>query len=282
MRTLFFPSTPGKQRTTFTVSFSPIVMNAYPLSYNSFKINIQFPASMSTALTILTTSCDSLNPSLTCSMVAQSALIYDLLFTYIGSTQSTITELDFNIYGISSTLFSAIGNYTLTIWLPQYASASTQLFGSAYTTKTTLATCTALLGAALTPLSSKILLSDLKMETVSQKAKSTVQFTINFDFREVFFSTSVLKISLGFLQSPSIWRTRDNMFCEVYDQNGMSTAWKTMDYSGYPNIMLYPKAEIPSPNNITMTIKCIGGAVPDAVASTQNISVVWLDNNIAV
>lgn len=66
-------------------------MDTYPKSYNSFKINIQFPASVSTALTILTTGCDSLNPLLTCSISAQSALIYDLLFTYTGSTQQTFT-----------------------------------------------------------------------------------------------------------------------------------------------------------------------------------------------
>lgn len=217
--TPYYPNTLGKQRSTFSVSINPITLGPWPTSYPSFTLSLLIPSATvpnTSSLTILTTLCDSLNPSFFCLITSVTSLSFDLKFTFIGTQTTTLNQISFNLYGISSASFGSAGNYTLTVSLPQASSGYLQLFGPDYTTKSTMATCQSPFTTSLTGFTSSMVVNNLSLETVTQSVKGTTSFSLLFDYRDAFYSTSTLQIKLGFLQEPAIWRTRANMFCGVY------------------------------------------------------------------
>jgi hypothetical protein len=184
--TPYYPNSPGKQRSTFTLSFNPITLAPSPMLYSSFMINLQLPATTvpsTSTLSILTTVCDSLDTRLSCSIIPISSLSFNIQFTLISSQSIVISQLNFNVYGISSAAFGSASNYTLIMYLPQSSGAVLQVFGPDYTTECLYATCTAPFTTSLTASSSLITLTNLTLETISQDAKGAVSYILSFDYR---------------------------------------------------------------------------------------------------
>lgn len=217
--TPFYPNTLGKQRSTFNVNFNQITVGPWPSSYNSFTLSIVIPSTTvptAIVLSIISTLCDSLNPSFSCLITQVTTLSFDLKFTYTGTQIITINQISFNLYGISSASFGPTGNYTITLSLPQASAGFLQLFGPDYTIKSTMATCQSIFTTSLTGFTSSMIVNNLSLETVSQNVKGTTSFSLLFDYRDAFYLTSTLQVKLGFLQSPNTWRTRGDMFCNVF------------------------------------------------------------------
>jgi hypothetical protein len=285
--TPYYPNSPGKQRSMFIVSFTTQTLSPSPQLYNSFMLNIQIPSltvPSPSSLSIITTVCDSLDSRLACSITSVNSLSFNLKFTLIGTQQIILSQISFNIYATSSASFGPIDNYIITMYLPQSNGAVLQVFGPDYTTKCLYATCFNSFTTSLTGTSSTITLSNLTLEHPTQAVKGFVAFSLSFDYREAFFASSQLNIQLGFLQSPSIWRTRGDMICDIYEPfaGQPSWLWKSLDYSSFPTLIAMPKAEFLTPNTHILQIRCHGGSIPDAAQSSQLISASWSDSGSSV
>lgn len=164
--TPYYPNSPGKQRSMFTVAFSPLTLSPSPQLYNSFMLNLLIPSTTvpSTAvLSVLTTVCDSLDSRLSCSITSVSSLNFNLQFTLIGTQMITLSQIDFNVYAISGGTFGTTDNYTITMYLPQSNGVVSQAFGPAYTNKSQYSSCSNIFTTSLTSTSSTITLGNLTL-----------------------------------------------------------------------------------------------------------------------
>lgn len=271
----------------FSVSFTPQIFSPSPKLYSSFIVALQFPAitiPSAAALTVTTPNCDSLDSRFSCTISSLSTLSFNIQFTLLVNTPVTISTMSFNVYAISSALFGPIDNYTLTIYLPQSNAGVLQAFGPDYTSKSTYATCSNSFTISLTGTSSVITLNSLALEHPSQSVKGFISYTLGFDYREAFFSTSQLQLQLGFLQSPSVWRTRGDFFCGLYEYSTgqPSWLWSSTDYTAFPLLKIYPKAEFLTPNTHVLKVACHGGAIPNAAMAAQPIGAAWVDSGSSI
>lgn len=83
------------------------------------------------------------DPLLTCTTTGGSSSM-SITVTYIGTGVMTVTYFEMQLYAITSGDLGAGGDYTLTIYLPQYIAASSTYanFGQNFNSISTFCTCT--------------------------------------------------------------------------------------------------------------------------------------------
>lgn len=221
----YYP-TSKKQRASFSVNFSEVLMAPTPKGYPTLKLTLRIPQTTigsSAALAINTALCDVSVSYLSCSISMTNYTFYTITFTLAGTSSYSIRSLTFSLYADSNDNFGSADLYTITMYLPQSTSATALVYGSDYNTQATICSCTSSFTVALTGYLSTMNLNNLTAETLGRNLKG--KFGFNFganNFREYFYTTSYFEFNLGFLSTPNInWRSRNNFRCVVYN-NGTS------------------------------------------------------------
>lgn len=218
------PSSSGKQRAPFTLTTPAITMGTYAghVGYSSFQVYFNIPGStVSGSGLVMLPVCDtSLSTSIvTCAVNSASSSLVIVQINYVGTSTTTITYMQINLYATASSNFGTAAAYTVTVYLPQWDSVGDFApFGNSYSSQTTYCTCSSSFTVGITPYGSVMTLNSLSLNSAMRASRSKISFNFGASsYRDAFFSTSTFLFNFGFLTNPNsgTYRTRNNFRCMI-------------------------------------------------------------------
>lgn len=247
---MYYPQS-RRQRASFTVSFAETLMGNVPKGYPSIRFVLTVPSTTvpsSAALTINTPSCEIVPSYLTCTVTAQSTTIYTIMASLSVSDTNTysLRSVTFRLYADSTAVFGVADNYTITVSLPQSTSSTALVYGSDFTTSSSMCTGSSLFTVATTPYLTTMNFNNFTYESIGRNLRG--KFSVNFgasSYRDVFFTTSYFEFNLGFLTTPNTaLKTAGNFRCVIFNNEStvVSTLWKKFDLSSLTSAKLYSKS----------------------------------------
>lgn len=188
----------------------------------SFQVNFAIPASTvgSSGLNMLSI-CDVSLSTLSCTVSSATSSLVVVTLAYIGTTSTTVTYLQINLYATASSTFGTAAAYTVTVYLPQYDTNVVDYtpFGNSFTSAATYATCSSSFTVGITPYGTAMNLNALTFNSVLQTSRSKITFTFGANsYRDAFFTTSTYQFNFGFLTNPNsgTYYSRNNFRCMVF------------------------------------------------------------------
>lgn len=205
------PSSSGKQRATFTLTTPAITMGTYAghVGYSSFQIYFNIPSSTvgGSGLTMLYICDTSLSTSIvTCTVNYASSSLVIVQINYAGTSTTTITYLQINLYATTTSTFGTAAAYTVTVYLPQWDTTANDYvpFGNSYASQTTYCTCSSSFTVGITPYGTVMTLNSLLFNSAMETTRSKISFNFGASsYRDAFFSTSTFLFNFGFLTNPN-------------------------------------------------------------------------------
>lgn len=184
---------------------------------------------------------------MSCTATAGGASQSTVVVTYTGNDILTVTYFELELYAITSGALGSPGDYTLTVYLPQYVSTYVP-FGTSYTSSTEYCSCQSTFKVGNTAYGTSMVFDSLSTLSLQNSVMTPISFNFgSYSYREIFFDSSFFQFNFGFLTTPvSTAIGNSNFKCLVFENNNnvltLSDKWKKLDLSSLNSVKLYPKA----------------------------------------